>query len=496
MEDEILMMERFSKSPPFNIKSSDFGVITAVDGHAFIGFQVFIQSLIFSHELNVIVYDIGLSVYQKQWCKDRRIEVRNHPDLIIDKSEYMWQTWNKPLYIEASPFRYTLWIDCDTIIVDNISHLARIMRDELVIIKDYFKVAEGLRNNFLLYNRYSVPKLMGNEFLPNGGVLGIDKERDKNFLDTWIQITEQASKYPEIRPLFKWWDQGAILWSLEKIGQDKIPIRDRRWNYACSNRIYHNLGHMLDEVNELDAKIVHFAGRPKPWHNWRSSQDSIVDKIKIFICGHEDRDLSRLTKHPHLVPINLNKLDIEHQFNQLAENRIFLSDLPTQGNQEYIGFGTYRWNDKFRDCMPLENLYKIYQACSKRTVWVPLIARNDEWIRVTERFHPGMMGLVQEAADFMGVSIMSGTTFWTNCFICHRDVYEDFVREWRRVFFYFHKKYDLNIPFTSNPPYHAQVKQAAFFYERITMLYFLNRTDLSIYQINPYIQAKSKKVLI
>lgn len=199
------------------------------------------------------------------------------------------------------------------------------------------------------------------------------------------------------------------------------------------------------------------------------------NRLEIFILGHNQSVLPP-RKQPFLHNIDLNELNIGiWNTDQLSENRIYFSDLNPVS--EYIGLATHQWDQKFPWACRLDNLGLLKPHLKPNIVWYPRQA-PETWATDSELSHPGIGRLLTEASNISGLSL-NKTAFWCNCFICHREVYLDFLVFFHSMFNYFHTKYQFNFPYGTIVPN----RHAAYFYERITALYFSNRKDLQLKQI-------------
>lgn len=196
----------------------------------------------------------------------------------------------------------------------------------------------------------------------------------------------------------------------------------------------------------------------------------------IYILAENDEKLNRVQNHPNFRKINLCSLEIgEFQLGELAENRFYLS------NPEYfdvMGFASASWNKKYHhriealvDLKPQEN--QVYVA---DTVGI-------NWAFRSDMNHPGMYKLLKELSSLTGKNLEAGVTFYSNNFVCHGNVFSEFLPFWKKCFFYLFDKYGLNPPFQNQWSGYKPHLHPAYLYERITMLYFANRQDLEICQL-------------
>jgi hypothetical protein len=115
------------------------GIITAADSTSFSAFQLFNYSLRkHNSKIPLALFDIGLSEQEKGWCRRNKIKLINYKNPIVPKDYFMWQTWNKPDYINRSPFEYTLWLDCDIIIYKNLTSIFKKIKNKIFCVKDHF----------------------------------------------------------------------------------------------------------------------------------------------------------------------------------------------------------------------------------------------------------------------------------------------------------------------------------------------------------------------
>ena len=202
-------------------------------------------------------------------------------------------------------------------------------------------------------------------------------------------------------------------------------------------------------------------------------------KMVIFVCGHNEGQLLTIPNVHCLRKINLSDLPLDElQNNQLSEHRVYLTDIPQKTQSEYIGFATWRWNEKWHcHChISLENLNTILSKLSPNTILCPRVANN--WLDVTTQSHPGIEIYLKELSEHTQLPLNNKPGFWANNFICHKSVYLGWQKFFRENFYYFHKKYEFDFDFYVTEQY--QCRLAAVFYERFSLLYFTNRDDLKI----------------
>jgi hypothetical protein len=191
------------------------------------------------------------------------------------------------------------------------------------------------------------------------------------------------------------------------------------------------------------------------------------EQLKIYVCGHEEKWLSQVPKLPFLVPLNLNDLEIgEFQDNRLAESRVFLAELPLA---DYVGFVTARWPEKFSHLWTLDKLQDL--DLKPNVVYGPAVVTQDMMFH-SEVYHPGMGRLLTELKEQFPFNTV-GTACWCNNFICAKRTYLDFREVWREQFQWIHQKYGYELPYEVGN--FDERRKAAYFYERLTVIYFSNK---------------------
>jgi hypothetical protein len=486
-------VESFGRAERYKV-GEDCCVLAAADSFVFTSLQLMYYSLTLSHDVKVYVVDLGLRPDQRAWA-DRQpgltvINLAACGPMLFGRAEVMWQTWNKPLYIEACPSQYVLWIDTDCLILDDLRPLFdRIRRGPLFVIDP--APPEVVYNQPGLYDVKPVRRRITHS-LVNGGVCGFCPARDAKFLGDWKGCIKAARENHLVRNSLAWWDQGALNWALEYNDLRENILYDNRYCTGGDRRERKDVIDLLTNGINWNAAILHFCGRSKPWERWpgvwlvgqTADDDDLVgykERLDVFVLSHSDAMLRASPKRTYLRPVNLDRLDIgRYQENHLAESRIFLSDVPDTGS-EYVGFATARWDGKYHP--PVSRLGHLGRLpLYPSTVYSPDVF-GPNWAAHSDQHHPGMYKLLKEMAEVSGLRLEAGPTFYGQNFICHRSVYDDFIKVWRTLFDHFYQKYRYDLPFDVGR--FERRRAAAYLYERFTCLYFANRTDLKIALARP-----------
>ena len=215
-----------------------------------------------------------------------------------------------------------------------------------------------------------------------------------------------------------------------------------------------------------------------------------MTSLSIFVLSHDLELLAAVPARPELRRVHLTDLGLEGETadNTLAESRFFLSSRALDVTTEYVGVVSARYDEKFvpRGLVTLEQLAQgvITPFLTPRRVFAPAITgRDGEWVERSEAIHPGMTLLVREASELIPDVDLSRRTLFANSFIAHRDVYQEFVADFRALFATFHERYGLEFPHTYRCSHcgteldcghgrYQRDRHPSYFLERITALWF------------------------
>ena len=248
------------------------GIVTACDAGFFQESRWMLLSLRKQTSRPVEVFDLGLTARQREWVEGLgNCRIVKLPRLINRMSRIlsspMWQTWLKPLYLLASRFDRCLWIDGDCFVLDDLEHAFEQIRVGPLFCPDTTNAPNENR-----------PKLY--EWLPaghdplsrsvrvNAGVVGLDKFRDRELLAAWAWCVQFAARNLRLLNLFRWWDQGALVWAMHRLEQEHLVSSENQLSVACppkENPVKQSLctGQSMTEFLHSrfpDSSLVHFLG--------------------------------------------------------------------------------------------------------------------------------------------------------------------------------------------------------------------------------------------
>jgi hypothetical protein len=250
------------------------GVLTASNRNHFPGLQLLLYSLKKGYEVPVHVVDLGMTKVQLEWVVAWGASVSSKYVPPFAPIHY-WEAWAKPFYVKSSPFKKTLWIDCDTIVVGELLDIVDCGILKPVFTLDYS--GETTYNRPELYTLLPIDGVLEDTGARlNTGVFFVDLERDRELIDTWSDVVMKACEDWNIQTAVTCWDQGCCKWALQKLKLDVI-LDDITFNYPASSRQYAfpdskvAFDFFLTTIKSaIDEGVVvfHWMGSPKPWEMW------------------------------------------------------------------------------------------------------------------------------------------------------------------------------------------------------------------------------------
>jgi hypothetical protein len=249
------------------------GIVTAADTNLFRDLQFLIHSLRATNDTPLLVYDLGLSHDQLHFClSQHNVTCRPLPPMSDSLASYVgqhrWQAWLKPTYIQDAPFDRLIWIDADCVVLAPLQDVFDMIERGPLLMPE---VSVGCGANHLeLYTEHLPirdPLRRGCAEI-NNGVIGLDRQRDRELLDAWLFAVQWAVEHSDLRHLIRWYDQGALLWSILRTENEQSIQKCRKWNYPAnaanpliSIAAHHEMS-LLEAIRAThpDAGIVHWFG--------------------------------------------------------------------------------------------------------------------------------------------------------------------------------------------------------------------------------------------
>jgi hypothetical protein len=268
--------------------NADAGIITLCDENYFEGLLMLHQSVQESHPCMVACYDVGLT-------PEQRAEAAARPNLLIlplpedpligrikdamsltpalaKRIKRVWPLWICPVLIKHAPFRDVIWMDCDLVVLRNLSQLFALIKKQPVFTPEN-KAPQLTPNRSELYDLLPITRPF-DPLIPtiNAGVSGWRKDRDAAALDAYLFPVERAIDDMNVRDAISWHDQGALIWAIQSCGLEHCVADTTEWNLCvdhtsiAQNPIPWNSEFLSIARAEVpDANVLHWNGRKPPW---------------------------------------------------------------------------------------------------------------------------------------------------------------------------------------------------------------------------------------
>jgi hypothetical protein len=243
-------------------------------------------------------------------------------------------------------------------------------------------------------------------------------------------------------------------------------------------------------------------------------------KLSMFAVSHDRALLDGLPKRDFIMPILLDELGLPDDLagNQLAENRLLLTDVLTNNDSAQVGFVSARWNERFPTWPTLESLDQLIyrEGETARFYFAPqtILATGPQvrnWIKAQDAVHPGMSKLLFEVLEELSAnnlrdSSVRGISMGNNFVISH-EVASELLEFWQAGFNYLFDKYGFDLPFEYRCASCGSVsyegmgrwnrsRHAGFLFERLTALYFATKMDLVAIEPHNGSHRKVRKSLV
>tara|TARA_R110000751_G_scaffold41702_6_gene97606 strand:+ start:56 stop:1747 length:1692 start_codon:yes stop_codon:yes gene_type:complete len=268
--------------------SNSIGFITAFDDSFYEDFKLFLKSL--RHFTNIPLYVVPISdepqLYERIASMSKG-EFCNHKvkdNLFIKTGDNRHIQWHKAHIIknvmQVHQLKQAIWIDSDTIILDDPSQLFHKLNDKFLITKDYFAPL-SCKNDQSLYDQFPEAKVppLQEDIVINSGVVGVQYPRDIKIIESWIDKTSKVIADPSLKEKVALYDQGTLLWTLRELKLLNVIIDDPSINGNAKRNGYERHtktkwpssiigGTLLEEIktDNPDKIVAHYAGLPKLSH--------------------------------------------------------------------------------------------------------------------------------------------------------------------------------------------------------------------------------------
>jgi hypothetical protein len=156
---------------------------------------------------------------------------------------------------------------------------------------------------------------------------------------------------------------------------------------------------------------------------------------------------------------------------EIQEYRIYqIEDSFYESSNNFIGFASARWADKFPNAPSIEYILSAFKAQPpKDRMLHAFITAQPHWIEHMNYYHRGMMGYLLEGFHEIGLNI-SGLNLnalpMCNSYICRKDVFYEIKYKFNYLYNFYENKYGHNFNMNDNG-YGNRV--LGCFYERVIM---------------------------
>lgn len=252
----------------------DLTIIFVLDPPALTGESLILLSSIrhvLGNDVNVIAYcpqakSDFLLPYIEEFYQAMNAEIRLMEP--TDRFNPFYKQGNKILAcLQKRDTKYTMFLDTDTIIASEFSCSDLFVDGAVSIVPEGVQTwgkPEGWWEQ--VYTKFGLPMPTETVSLTrsgalsapyfNGGMIGFETASD--FAESWFHIATELDSDPDVPSKRPWLDQIALPLAIKHAGL-KYNILGKEWNLTISHPgKEHLMKPFFDQVNSLDAKIIHF----------------------------------------------------------------------------------------------------------------------------------------------------------------------------------------------------------------------------------------------
>jgi hypothetical protein len=267
----------------------EHGIVTLADANYFAGLETLYLSAQESFAAPVACFDIGLTEEQKaQATKHAGLSILPLPQTadiaqvrrmfsdaapLAKAAKRVWPLWICPFLIAASPFRRVFWLDCDLVVLRNLEGLFGMLDTGPVFTPENL-APERTPNKPELYELMPIERRFDPaQPVVNAGVSGWDLARDREALEAYMHPVRRASHDARVANAISWWDQGCLIWAIQKTGLEHRVMPTPKWNLCARNTAASGKRYAPWDARALEAlrrdvpeaNLLHWNGLPLPW---------------------------------------------------------------------------------------------------------------------------------------------------------------------------------------------------------------------------------------
>jgi len=265
------------------------GIVTLADSRYFPGLELLCRSVRESLDVPVACFDLGLDASQLERARrtcpnlsvlpmpatDDMAAVRRAFEgagPLAKPGKRVWPIWACPFLIAASPFRRVFWIDSDVVVLRNLQGLFALLEDGPVFTPENF-APQVTPNKAALYDLLPIARPFDPlEPRVNAGVSGWDLSRpvDRAALEAYMAAVRAACADRRVAEAISWWDQGALIWAIQRCGLEHRVVDAWSWNMCVKHTRASRCGWDDRTLERLraevpEANLLHWNGHAPPW---------------------------------------------------------------------------------------------------------------------------------------------------------------------------------------------------------------------------------------
>lgn len=205
--------------------------------------------------------------------------------------------------------------------------------------------------------------------------------------------------------------------------------------------------------------------------------------VEVAVLAH-GRWVAEIPSSAPFRVVNLETLPLPKGIpNQLwlSECIVFLSDVLLQGSADYVWITSGRHNNKWVEQEGRKTrIEDLPRFASSQRVWCSCLGARMEWQRDDEEMHPGMGAAIAEMQSTFHLENRHDTAY-AHSLCLSRDMLTSFLAKWREMFWYFHGKYGMDLPFSVGS--FDEARKGSYYYERVSMAIIADWPDVILRQI-------------
>ena len=252
-------------------------------------------------------------------------------------------------------------------------------------------------------------------------------------------------------------------------------------------------------------------------HEHDCTQDITLPKTQIAVLGHSSKQFDTILDRPYLKKVYLDDLDLgkhhkRFQSNYFSESRAFLCDDLFDADTEYVGVVTASWNIKYQGLNPIDLFHEWCSAkalfsskrdnillCADTNSTLSWFGRytdeknidkdsspfwanfhNDNHVFKSLGFSIVQIRLIWKLIRSLGLNLTSRPTANSHQFICHRNLYNRYIKFFREkeILLRVTSLWNKHNMVTNNP--NTDARPVGYVIECISMMWLNSQEDVLV----------------